>query len=65
MVWVAGLLYEEVLVFLWTIELSCGRDVSHRKYTDQLRTGLQIELCDFRERNHVRLGCGLRNDRYN
>lgn len=58
-VWVAGLFYEEVLVFLWTIELSRGRDVSHRKYTDQLKTGLQIQLCDFRERNHVRLGCGL------
>lgn len=65
MVWVAGLFYEEVLVFLWTIELSHGRDVSHRKYTDQLRTGLQIKLCDFTERNHVRLGCGLQNDRYN
>lgn len=59
MVWVAGLLCEEVSVFLWTIELSRGRDVSHRKYTDQLKTGLQIQLCDFREGSHVRLGCGL------
>ena len=59
MVWVAGLFYEVVLVFFWTTELSCGRDMSHRKYTDQQKTGLQIQLCDFRERDHVRLGCGL------
>lgn len=56
---VAGLLYREALVSLDNFELSRRRDMSHRKYTEQLKTGLQTQLCDFREGNHVRLGYGL------
>ena len=58
-VWVAGLFYGEVFVSLDNFQLSHGRVMSHGKYTDQLKTGLQIQLCDFREGNHFRLGCGL------
>lgn len=58
-VWVVGLFYREVLVSLDNFELSRERAVSHRKYTDQPRTGVQIPLYDFTEGNHVRLGCGL------
>ena len=65
MVRVAGLLYREALVSLDNFELSCRRDMSHRKYTEQLKTGLQTQLCDFREGNHVRLDMGYTSDRYN
>lgn len=57
--WVAGLFYREVFISLDNFQLSHGRVMSHGKYTDQLKTGLQIQLCDFREGNHFRLGCGL------
>jgi hypothetical protein len=43
-------------VSLGNFELSCKRDMSHRKYADQLKIGLKIQSCDFRERNHVRPG---------